>query len=80
MANWKVQLKRTGMVRGKSMAQMASDQKPYKGERKGERKESAGYMSKEAADICLNCKKAECKGSEYCFRKRKKKQKEKEKE
>ena len=68
MAHWKSQIKQQGIVHTRSIAQAASDQKPFKGESK--RKPS--HLTKEEADICLNCTKVKCLGGEDCFRARKK--------
>lgn len=69
MADWKRKLGQEGILHCRSIAQAASDQKPCKGEREN----AAHYLKKEEADICLNCDRPTCSGSDGCFRKRKKK-------
>lgn len=77
MASWKRELQMYGTVRAKSMARMAEDNMPPEeikkvGSRGRNKERTAGYLSKEQADICLNCKKKKCTGDPDCFKKRRK--------
>ena len=87
MAGWKKELQVFGTVRAKSMAQMADDYVPPEDRKKQRQKKRynrkekiAGYLTKEAADVCLNCKRKECFGSDECFRKHRKEMKANEKQ
>ena len=82
MAGWKKELQVFGTVRATSMAHMADDyvspeeKKKHKAKERYNRKEKmAGYLTKEAADVCLNCRRKECFGSDECFRRRRKEMK-----
>lgn len=77
MASWKRELQMYGTVRARSMAQMAEDgvspdDRKKIGSRGRNKERIAGYLSKEQADICLNCKKKKCSGDPDCFKKRRK--------
>lgn len=82
MTSWKKELRVYGAVRAKSMPQMANDYVPPEEKKKqrykkqyNRKEKAAGYLSKEQADICLNCNRKECFGSVECFRKRRKEMK-----
>lgn len=80
MAGWKKELQVFGTVRATSMAHMADDyvspeEKRKQGKRGRGKEKQAGYLTKEAADVCLNCRRKECFGSDECFRKHRKEMK-----
>lgn len=80
MAGWKKELQVFGTVRATSMAHMSDDYVPpeerkKQGKRGRGKEKLAGYLTKEAADVCLNCKRKECFGSDECFRRRRKEMK-----
>jgi hypothetical protein len=68
MAGWKMKIYQFGHIPARSLAQSAGDRKPP------EIPEARGPYAKSQADICLNCTKKNCTGSESCFRKQKKEQ------
>lgn len=69
MADWKVDVFRYGAVSAKTIGQMAEDVTPMKPS------VIDPYLTKEQADICLNCPKpaSRCRGTEECFQARKRK-------
>ena len=66
MNGWKQQIRKS-----KTIAKAAGDL--VRSEEK-DPDERLSYRRKEQADICLNCKKEECTGTEECFKKHAKKE------
>lgn len=69
MADWKVDVYRYGAVSAKTIGQMAEDVTPMK------QSVIDPHLTKEQADICLNCTRpaSKCLGTEACFQARKRK-------
>lgn len=68
MAGWKQQVRQYGVVSTRSLVKSAGDRAhPGTASSKDEER-------KRQADICINCTKPECKGTNTCFKKRRKEQ------
>lgn len=77
--NWRKDIVNYGLVRARSIVHLPEDVTlPEKWERKKKAEKIAAYRSKEQAEICLTCRKKDCSGSDYCFKRRKKMLKEQE--
>ena len=63
MTGWKSQIRQNGVVSARSLAKAAEDRKFQEDASPKDEK------NKKEADICLNCKKPVCKGSDGCFKK-----------
>ena len=65
MRGWKQQILQYGVAGSKTISRAAEDL--VRPDSK-DLDEELSYRKKEQADICLNCKKAECSGSAGCFK------------
>lgn len=67
---WKHQICKYGIAKSRSISKASGDLVPPDNKKSDE---NLAYRKKEQADICLNCNKKECSGSEECFKKHAKK-------
>lgn len=65
---WKTQIRQYGAISSKTLSSIARDSTKVSDPDRAERK------AMEQADICLTCKKPDCKGTYACFKRRRKEQ------